>query len=305
MGSAGTRFRNKLTAQKRLCDEHRAAVFEFMNLEYIDYDSLLEHSAVVFWTTQANNLDDHRSQVWQMTIPSSAGLGYYTKMNQFIVKTVSIMAFRGSKDTIEAGLLAYLGFMYMKEKAGNERAVGTLGFSNNMWPDVTSWQKFISLVAIQNNAYLYFEQFGSEEARKLHERLEDSKVARVVLRWQGFALANKTEYNSHRSELTMKNVDAADWFDNTTFRINQFRSVETLIATELNSFFDDVDNETEDFILGILLSISSLALLTIWVAIKGVRLILRTNAIGSYGNINKKKKRRKKKKKTSAEVADQ
>jgi methyl-accepting chemotaxis protein len=269
-----------------------------MTQEYIDYGGLLDESAVLTWVAMSNVLPEHRRNVTMLTvITDGQALAHYTIMNKWIVKTVGIMALRGSEGSIEAGLLAYLGFMYMKEKAGNERAVGTLGFGAGMWADIKSWQKFITLVAIQGNAYLYFEQFGSDESIALHAKNEDSKVSRVVLTWRSYALENKTQESTKSKELSMFNVAAADWFDNTTFRINLFRNVETMIADELNTFFDEIFTSTQDFVFGILLTLVFLTLLTLYVGIKGIRLLLRSQAMGNYSGMDKKKRRRRRKKK--------
>jgi methyl-accepting chemotaxis protein len=283
MGSSGKTFGVQLSNQKLLTNTKRADLNMFLQ-EYVDFDDLQEYVA---WKSLENywvNLPDNRMQSWNLAIPASTSLGFYTKHNGEIVNILREVARRASDGSIESRLLAYLGFMFMKEKAGNERAVGTLGFSNNMWPDVTSWQKFISLVAIQNNAYLYFEQFGSTESKDLWFSLQDSLANQILNPWQAGALANDSA--------VMIPVDSADWFNNMTAKINEWRLVEKMVANELTSFFDALEEETNNFLYGISIMVGVLFLFTIHIGVKGIRLLLRSNAYNLYQDKLKEEKLR-------------
>jgi hypothetical protein len=291
MGSHGVKFGGMwgtLYNQTLLCTSKRAIVRQFIAEEYIDYDDLQSYKGMLFWVDQASKLEKVRIDVVSFIesgetetagvhfnpISTGAALGYYTTMNKHMVMTLSEMAFRGSSETVEARLLAYLGFMYMKEKAGNERAVGALGMSESMWASNANSMKYVSLVAIQANAYLYFAQFGSEEARDQFTVLSNSKANKILAPWQAAAITNDTS--------VMQLVTGSLWFGNMTEKINEWRLVEESIADELNSFFDVLEVETTEFVYAICAMLGVLFLFTTHIGIKGIRLLLKSNAYNIY-----------------------
>jgi hypothetical protein len=245
-----------------------------MDTEYVDYEDMMNHWTLVFWLGQSYRLDEIRVSARALNVTSGYALGYYTTMNKHIVASVSEMAFRGSSKTVEARLLAYLGFMFMKEKAGNERAVGAVGFSGGSWGTMANYQKFVSLVAIQTASRSFFDTFGTGDQIDMFLATFNLKGSRVAIDMRDVGLSN--------NEAQMAVVDASQWYGNITEKINAWRTVEVRIADDLEVFFSSLDTTASNFMIGVTCMLSLLFIICVFVIQKGIRLLLNSRAYLMY-----------------------
>jgi hypothetical protein len=274
MGSSGKNFVTELANQKLLTDLKRLDYDKFLE-EYVDFGNLNDYSA---WVELRQDyfafLIENRQQSSKLAIPASTSLGFYTKHNGKIVDITGEIARRASGDSIESRLLALLGFMYMKEKAGNERAVGSVGFSSNGWGGLANFQKFISLVSFQTASSTFFYTFGTADQIDMFEATAFLKGSRVSSEMREKGLTGL--------EAQMKAVDGGQWYGNITQKIDAWRLVEVRIADDLEVFFSALDNMVDNFLIGIVIMLVTLLIVSIWVVWKGIRLVLNSRAYINY-----------------------
>jgi hypothetical protein len=198
-----------------------------------------------------------------------------------IISVMNDIAKDSSGDNIEPRVLSYLGFMYAKEKSGNERAVGTLGLSAGLWPTTGDLAKFTKIVNFQAAGITYFDVFGNEFSRRMYKELlldndpTDMKNSVVV------ANAYQKAMLDHNKTL-MEMYDAADWFNNITEKINLLRDVEQTIAADMTDFFDRSTIGYWRKVVIILVVVVIMATVTLWIMLKGFALVMRTNAFIAY-----------------------
>lgn len=314
VGNSGQRFADVLPRQVNLTKVLKAELDLFLD-EYIDFDNLRMHVKWIEWEDfvyvnggSRRGMSVLRQQVWDLEIPASEALGYYTQHNARITDIAREVVKRASGNSIEARLLGYLGFMYMKEKAGNERAVGTVGFSKNPdvvyagWTSIGAYRAFTQLVAIQDAAFVYFETFATDDQNALFESTKTNSGSVTAQTMRGYGL----DWDIAK----MTNVDAGEWYNNITEKINQWRIVEEQIATDLLDFFGAVSQKADDFLTGSVIMLLGLFVVAVYVIQKGIRLLLSSRAYMLYrerlkiARSKKKKEERKRKKQEAIETAE-
>ena len=126
---------------------------------------------------------------------------------------------------IEATLSAYIALMQGKERAGQERAIGSAGFAVGKFDDGL-YQRFIALAAAQDTFFSIFRGIASPEV-----------IAKLDQGPEGLALQEvqklrKVAYAAGVGGIS-EGVSAATWFQATTNRIEQMKQVEDGLAANL------------------------------------------------------------------------
>jgi hypothetical protein len=269
MSSSGKEFSENLKNQKDLTNVMLVNL-QLFNYEYVDFDSLREHDYWLLLDNYIYGLNDNRKQSLNLAIPAAQSLGFYTQHNGIIVNIFQEVAARASGGSIESRLLAYLGFMYMKEKAGNERAVGSVGFSSNGWGGLANYQKFISLVSIQTASRTFFDTFATQDQIDQFDATVSLKGSRVANEMREIGLSG--------NEGLMTNVDGGQWYGNITEKINAWRTVEVKIASDLEVFFVSLDDAANAFIIVIGVMLGCLFLICILVIANGMKTLLNSRS---------------------------
>lgn len=275
MGSNGKDFQPQLDSQKHLTNYELAIYMLFLD-EYVDYQNLKGTEYFRSLTASIAIITQHRINSWSQLIPAAAGIGFYTNMNHNIVFLYNEIAVRASGNSVEARLLGYLAFFYMKEKSGNERAVGAglLGLRVGWEGQESSYRKFVNLVSIQATSFFYFNFFGTEEENNLYIRMMQGKGSKVASAWQATLLEGETS--------KMVVIDSAYWFGNMTLKINSWRTVESQINSNLVAFFNVVDDRAIKYRFALSAMLIVLFTIAFLVTIKGIRLVLASRAYTLY-----------------------
>lgn len=221
IGSQGARFSNELKAQRKLTNKAR------INLNAIlkSYSSENERVNQILLTVQSGltKLDDIRTRSDDFSIPLSEAIGYYTGQNHQMLSLTGFIPVI-SPTEIVSNAIAYYNFLEAKERAGIERAVVAGSFANDFFTQ-TSFQKFTSLVALQN---IYLEQFNAKASSKAvnayKNTLNNDAVVEVnQMREVAVSIGQNGPFD----------IDAGVWFKSATARINLLKDIENFVEDEL------------------------------------------------------------------------
>jgi cell division protein ZapA (FtsZ GTPase activity inhibitor) len=280
MNSAGVSFEKELPEQRLLTNVHARFLYQFLKNDFIDYMEIQNYQSVKNVMDGLAIINEHRLKVWNKEYTPPVGIGWYTSFNMKIISVMDDIAKDASGDNIEPRVLSYLGFMYAKEKAGNERAVGTLGLSAGKWPTTADLAKFTRIVNFQLAGMNYFNVFSNPESKRRYKvllEIDPSEVKNPVV----IANAYQQAMLDHNTTL-MEMWNAADWFNNITLKINRLRVVEQTIAEDMREFFSRFNLDYWKKIVIVLAVLISMSLVTLSIMLKGFALVMRSNAFYSY-----------------------
>lgn len=150
---------------------------------------------------------------------------YYTGTIAQLLSIVAEMAVITTDASVGRSISGYISFLQAKERAGIERAMGASGFGMGFFePGV--YRRFIALIAQQEAFLSVFDAYATEAQRALLPRTLRSEVVAEVERMREMAI---TSAFSDEHDW----VEGGYWFDITTQRINDMKSVEDRIASDL------------------------------------------------------------------------
>lgn len=274
-------FMPNLIAQRTLCDTYRALFLQFIE-EYIDYQQIKELDSYIQLMDMESNLNTLRYNVtfFNVTgINAPTALGFYTTMNRQMVIMSNFMVKKSAGNSIEANLLSYIGYFFMKEKAGNERAVGAgtfpAGFSTS-----GTFKTFVKLVSLQETAYDYFLYFGQPHHLTAFDALRETKEWRTCDLWRSYLL--NWDLDDAKSLADIKTVFAPHWYGNMTAKIDMWRDVEMIIVKDLNSYFNEVDEQSESRTILLIVMLAIVFVVSCIVLYRGFKIILAANSYQTY-----------------------
>ncbi|MBF0394699.1 MAG: nitrate- and nitrite sensing domain-containing protein [Alphaproteobacteria bacterium] len=227
LGSKGTQFGKEVGEQRKLSDvaaeraEGRLAGTDFSAMGPTFLASVAKAREGV--KTQFAE----RPKIDQQAIEPRQAIGGYTKTIASLIEVVARLGVL-STDTSTANLiLAYVNFMEAKERAGQERAVGSAGFAAKVF-EPALYRRLVSLGAEQDT---FFSSFGRHATPPLIARFKQAMDEPVMAEVERH---RKIAYDSVAKGDT-GGVNAPDWFKLATSRIDLLRSVEDEIAKAVSS----------------------------------------------------------------------
>lgn len=251
LGSNGAKFTNELREQRKLTNKARQNLDA--KLKSFSSDNADVNQIISVTQNQLTKLDGIRASADNFAILMSKAIGYYTALNHQMLSLPSLLSSLSPTETV-SNAIAYYVFLEAKERAGIERAIASGGFANDMF---TQFQKFISLIAIQDNYLEQFNAAASPQAVNAYKNiLSNSAVIEVnKMREIAISVGQNGPYD----------IDAAIWFKNATVRINLLKDIENLIADEFLIDIDKLLREANRNVIIDLIIISLTFILTIFI----------------------------------------
>ena len=188
-------------------------------------------------------LSSIRQKVSALELPLKEVVGFYTKMNAKMLNIVATSSKLSPDELITKDLVAYTSFLKSKERAGIERAVLSATFgADSFAPGM--YVKFITLMAEQNAYMDDFLSFAPDSMVKLYREAVRHPSFKEVQEMRDVAI----EYASTGGF----NIDAEQWFDTITRKINVLKKIDDAIATQIEKDLDSFhDTAIIDTIIGI------------------------------------------------------
>ncbi len=224
IGSQGKNFADTLPGQRQETDERLAAYRQALQgFDAAAYGAALP-KRVAAARDALDRLDATRGGVdaLDITVPQMAG--YYTGTIARLLDIVEEMAVISTDAGMTKAIVAYTSALQAKERAGQERAMGSAGFSAGHFAPVV-YQNFIKLISAQDTYFGVFDRFATEAEREHYQRVLESAESKEVDRLREIALASP--------EAGTGDITGPQWFDAITLKINSFKGLEDGIAHDL------------------------------------------------------------------------
>ncbi|TPH16124.1 methyl-accepting chemotaxis protein [Litorilituus lipolyticus] len=224
IGSKGAKFSDTLSTQRQATDiafQNRAAFIK-ANIDDISHTQVIQ--ATKSSTASLARLSSIRQQIDDLAIEGKVAISYYTQNNADLINVVSHISLSTTNGEIASSLQAYYNFLQGKERAGIERAVMTNVFAKGQFTG-NFYQRFIALMTEQS---AYFDTFNKMSSAQLQQAFSQAMQHNSVSKVDEF---RKIALASNGNQVL--SVDSQTWFNNTTQRINQLKSVENAAVEAL------------------------------------------------------------------------
>ncbi len=225
-------------------------------------------------TLLLDKLEDTRQEISSLTITKTQMTFYYTDTIRQLLAVIHEMRKFSVNMQLTEHLLAYESYMEAKERAGQERALGTIIFNTDT-PSPRMINKFLALIAQQESYLHIFAKNASPDSTNYADQSVSGPTFHEYFRLRDIAI------NSIITG-TMANPTAAYWFEAITGKIDQMKLVEDYLAKELVTHSQDVENTASTRFFIILIASLAATLIIISIAF-----VIAHSIIHPLGNITK------------------
>ncbi|MCD6191048.1 MAG: methyl-accepting chemotaxis protein [Sulfurimonas sp.] len=234
LSSHGTKFSETLANQKNSTDTKRQELQDSINS--IDIDSLPKQFTDKMQSalTKLSEIGNIRSDVKALNISKKDAISYYTNINGSFIDTIAILANESSQKEIVKMLNAYVNFLYSKERAGIERAVGAGVFANSS-ATTADKIKLNSLISEQNSFLKSFEVLAKKDSIEYMNNVLVGNAVEEVNRMRLVVLGSEP--------VSASNIQGSYWFSTITKKINLLKNIEDKLSENLMQTIQDIDKK--------------------------------------------------------------
>ncbi len=256
LGSNGVKFANELPTQRELLNKQVQELKLFLSKYDFDEVHTKISSDISSGISQLNNLNSIRSQISSLTINKSKAISYYTNMNNIFLTIVPHITKLANDANIAEKLAAYSNFLFSKEKAGVERAIGTGVLAAQKFTTATK-VKYANVTASQDTYLEAFKRYASSKALNyLSSTLVGNDIDEVS-RIRKLLLEQQSDFG----------VESGYWFGKITSKINKLKKIDDFLADELMNNIDNTLSTTKSnmmfFIILNLIAIAAIVIIAI------------------------------------------
>ncbi len=228
LSSKGTKFVDTLTNQKSSTNTKYQELTNKINTYDLDTLPPKFVSELQEALQKYNKINSIRMQVQSLSISKKDAIKYYTGINTSFLDAIARLANEASIAPIVKELDAYANFLYSKERAGIERAIGSaiFGAAHSSNADEI---KFNSLIVEQRSFLKSFKILSTQESIESFQQTVSGPIVNDVNRMRQAILSEK--------EVSSFNIEASDWFATITKKINLLKNVEDALSIHL---IDDI-----------------------------------------------------------------
>ncbi|MCP3676737.1 MAG: response regulator, partial [Deltaproteobacteria bacterium] len=149
-----------------------------------------------------------------------------------VIEKIGIIS---SSPEISRLLVAYMNFQHAKEQAGQERAIGSIGFAKGRF-DITSYNWFITSSAVQEHLFESFLHTADDETISFYSATLTGKVIDYVNRLREIAVSGGMSGD-------LRGVTVGEWFDSATERMELLKEVEDYINKRIDMLTHELAND--------------------------------------------------------------
>jgi len=211
----------------------------------------------------------------------------YSKITNAIITLITEIAKTSNIPSITQNILAYINFLYYKEYAGVERALGVVILSNkgNMQDQIT---KFISYIALQKQTKKMFFQFATPQIKTFYNKELCDEALKPIRIFENAIISKQNLQKSQKAQLWFqaisKKLDLLDLIRNyikkdTLYKIkNELHSADKLYSIIIAITFGGI----------IIFIFMIMALLKLTRNEQRLRMVMDKYIISSISNLNGK-----------------
>ncbi|WP_225086712.1 methyl-accepting chemotaxis protein [Pectobacterium colocasium] len=248
-GSQGKKFGSELATQRQDTDR---AQQQFQQTATNLSDNELGHDVsgeIGKIAQKMQQLGEFRRNIDSMSISVTQALGYYSESVGYLLNIVGDMTHLVSDGGIAQRLAAYYNLLNVKEQAGLERAVLSNTFSANSFA-AGMFERLNQMVGRGDAYTTAYNMFANADLRSAFEQALNNPAAQNALQMRNKALASPGGNFG---------IDAGQWFNQQTVKIDELKKVEQLatqdLTTQVNALAADARRSWISYLAGALISL--------------------------------------------------
>lgn len=225
VGSNGQRLQRELPRQRQETDAARKAYLAMVQAG--DYASRPDALGDTIRASiiQLDQLEAKRTAISNLAINGLASNAYFTATISPLIDAVGRIVSLSAEPSVTQALTTFYDLAQAKERAGQERAAGAVGFSHDK-VDAAQYAMFMGIISEENSYFRSFDVFAGQADRDLLARTVTGPDVDEVIALRKRVLSTPIGES-------LGAVAADHWFEITTMRIDRMKQVEDKIAARM------------------------------------------------------------------------
>ena len=233
ISSKGKVFATNLVSQRKLTDKKLKELKQIISMQNLDSLPKEFISNVENTLSFLSKLHSIRGKVSSLSISKKDAVTFYTTANGRFLDSIAILAKVSNNPQIIKELNSFVNFLYSKERAGLERAVGAAAFSANSI-SIESKIKLNNLISEQKSYIKSCKILKQDIKTFYYDEIVKGSVIEDVNRMRQILLKSDDIKSFH--------ISASYWFDTITKKINLLKKVENKLATDLIVHIQNIED---------------------------------------------------------------
>ena len=221
LSSKGKKFSDTLASQKTDTDAKLQELKSFMSQNDLEELPTLFIKDLQSALLKFGNVSSIRTKVSSLSMDKKSAISFYTTTNGMFLDSISDLAKYSRDAAIVKELNSYANFLYSKERAGIERAVGAGAFSAD---SISAAQriKFNNLIAEQDTYIKTYKILETDEEIAFYNQTMQGQVIDDVQSMRDILL--------NAQNIGGFNIDASYWFETMTKKIKVLKKIEDYLV---------------------------------------------------------------------------
>ncbi len=179
-------------------------------------------SSILTISETLQEITDHREKVQSMNYELSEVVSWYTSTIKQLIDQLDVQGKSISNSHIYLDFDVYVSFVYAKEQAGIERAMGAAGFSSEIFP-AGIYSDFVTREAMQD---LYLSKLETSIEKELRDLFVTFSNSVETVHINNLRDSSNVSISENRTVA----VTASEWFQAATNRIDKMKILEDTIG---------------------------------------------------------------------------
>lgn len=229
LGSKGTAYKAHLPLQFKHTSDAEEALRARLKSKFLSSDSMHTQVRLLTSITLASQCLDQlptlRKQIQKQDVTPLKSTDAYCRLIGKIINLIFEAADVSNDASITKTLVALFNFIQGKELAGQERALGAIGFSQQQ-KDQNILSKMQELERAQHDIFERFLEFAAADEQSVWKTLKQSELTSDInkLRTMFKALSETNSYTPELGEV---------WYEVATKRIDGLQNIENMLTSRL------------------------------------------------------------------------
>ena len=249
VSSKGKKFAKQLRLQYSLSDKAIKRLRTYIKTS----DEFSNSKSIKACLQKISQIKRLRQEVRKLTLTFRQTLTRYTSINNEILKLIAkIVLTTGNLGNISQKLVAYINFLYLKENAGIERAVGTnILLSKEVKKKYI--KEFYSLIIKQKLYENIFLEYSNKDIIQYYKSNLTGDFIKSVEKIQKIILSENIE--------AISKIDVKVWFSNATKKIDKLRNINRRLTQDIIFYIqNELENTKNKVFLFLVINVLSLAI---------------------------------------------
>ena len=168
------------------------------------------------------HLVSFRKSIDSVTVDTLQIIEYYSDINDELLNIIVEISKMSTLPRITQNIISYNNFLYAKENAGIERALGSVIIEQNQFKGEQR-VKFSNIISAQNIYIKTFKQYASQEDKDFYKTVLNTPIVTNVGKLRDQILNKQENFN----------INTGFWFEQITSKINELKKIDTYLEKQI------------------------------------------------------------------------